>query len=286
MDFTKLQATGNDFILIEAGDLDYDWSRMSIEMCNRHYGIGADGLLLLLPSDVANFQMRVFNADGSQSEACGNGLRCFARYVLDKGLVSFEADQILIETIAGTREVRLNKPDKIQVSMGTPRFGNRDFPVAAESETGAVDIKPTLDFPLIVDGKELLLDFVSMGNPHAVYFYAGELAEFPLSEVGPQVEQHRMFPNRVNFEVARLINRGSIEARVWERGVGETLACGTGAAAIGVMARVRGYIENIVDINLSGGTLHVEWNEEGEVFLSGPAEIVFTGKWKPGVKME
>jgi diaminopimelate epimerase len=290
MDFTKLQAAGNDFILVEAGGLEQNWSQMAVAMCDRHYGIGADGLLLLLPSDIADFQMRVFNADGSEAEACGNGLRCFARYVIDKGLVSATADHMSVETTAGVSEVRLNKLENkistIQVSMGIPKFGIKDFPVAVEGDNSIIDIKPTLDYPVLIDGNELLLSFVSMGNPHAVHFCPHPVADFPLSEVGPKVEQHRMFPNRINFEVARVIDRQHIEARVWERGVGETLACGTGACAIAVIAQLRGYIENIVDINLPGGTLNVEWDGVGEVLLSGPAETVFSGEWPTEVKMK
>ncbi len=284
MDFTKMQGAGNDFIIVEAGDIDQNWSQMAVAMCDRHFGIGADGLLLLLPSDKADCQMRIFNPDGSEAEACGNGLRCLAEYVLDKGAVNARDNQILIETAAGIRVVRIGKAEgkttKIQVSMGAPKFGAKDIPVAIKPIKGnSVDIKPILDYPVTIEGRELLLDFVSMGNPHAVYFGQYPVSKFPLSRLGPRVEQHKIFPNRVNFEVAYIINRQQIEARVWERGAGETLACGTGACAIAVVAQLHGYVGNKVDIRLPGGTLNVEWDGAGEVFLSGPTEVVFTGKY-------
>ena len=284
MDFTKMQGAGNDFILVETGSVDQNWSQIAIAMCNRHFGIGGDGLLLLLPSDKADFQMRVFNPDGSEAEACGNGLRCLAKYSLYKGLANPRAHQILVETVAGIRMVRIHKAGgkvtKIQVGMGAPKFGVKDIPVAIELGKGnSVDIKPILNYPVAIEGRELLLDFVSMGNPHAVYFAQYPVSDFPLSQLGPRVEQHKIFPNRVNFEVARVINQQQIEARVWERGVGETLACGSGACAVAVAARLHGYIDNKVDIKLPGGILDVEWDGIGEVFLGGPAEVVFTGKW-------
>ncbi len=283
MHFTKVQGAGNDFMLVEASNLDRDWAQMAIAMCDRHYGIGGDGLLLLLPSDTANFQMCVFNADGSEAEACGNGLRCFAKYVADKGLVSTRAEHVSVQTKAGISDVRLhrigNKVSAIQVAMGIPKFGARDIPVAIEPDGDLLDIKPLLGYPLTVDGTKLLLSFVSMGNPHAVYFYQHPVADFPLSQVGPKVEVHKIFPNRINFEVANVVSRQQIEARVWERGVGETLACGSGACAIAVIAQLHGYIGNKVDIKLAGGILNVEWDGVGEVFLSGPAEIVFSGEW-------
>jgi len=285
MDFTKVQGAGNDFILVEAGGLDQNWSQLAIAMCDRHFGIGGDGLLLLLPSDKADFQMRVFNPDGSEAKACGNGLRCLAKYALHKKIANPHAHQILVETVTGIRMVKIHKAGrrvaKLQISMGTPRFDATDIPVAIElGKRKQVDIKPILDYPVTIEGRELLLDFVSMGNPHAVYFTQYPVSDFPLSRLGPRVEKHKIFPNRVNFEVACVISRKQIEARVWERGVGETLACGTGACAVAVAARIHGYIDNTVDIKLPGGILNVDWDGEGEVSLGGPAEVVFTGKWQ------
>ncbi len=281
-----MQGAGNDFILVEASGTERDWSRLATAMCDRHFGIGGDGLLLVMPSDIADFRMRLFNADGSEAEACGNGLRCLVKYVVDNGLADRGAREIAVETLAGVRSARLhrtgNRLTEIQVGMGRPQFGAADIPVLVGSGK-AVSLDIILDYPVTVNGEELSLSFVSMGNPHAVYFWQQPVADFPLSRLGPKVENHEMFPNRANFEVARVISRKQIEARVWERGVGETLACGTGVCAIAVAARRHGYIGNVVDINIPGGTLGVEWDGVGEVFLSGPAEVVFTGEWSSEV---
>ena len=164
--------------------------------------------------------------------------------------------------------------------MGVPKFGAKDIPVAIEQgREDLVDIKPILDYPVTVEGKELLLNFVSMGNPHAVYFWQRPVSEFPMLEIGSKVKQLAIFPDRVNFEVANIISRRQIEVRVWERGAGETLACGSGACAVAVIAQLYGYIDDKIDIKLPGGILEVEWDGLGEVFLGGSADIVFTGEW-------
>ena len=269
---------------MEAGKAQHDWSQVAIAICNRHFGVGGDGLLLMLPSNNADLQMRVFNSDGSEAEACGNGLRCLAKYALHKGLADSKAQEISVETISGVRKARLHavggKVTTIQVGMGQPKFRSEDIPVTIEQGGNILlPVKPIMNYPVMIDDKELPLSFVSVGNPHAVYFWQHPVSDFPLSQLGPKVEQHRMFPNRVNFEVARVVSRKQIEARVWEKGVGETLACGSGACAIAVLARLHGYIDSKVDIKLQGGILGVEWDGVGEVFLSGPAEIVFSGEW-------
>ena len=284
MKFTKMQSAGNDYVLVEGSDIHRDWSSLAITMCDRHFGIGADSLLLLLPSDKAEFQMRIFDTDGSEAEACGNGIRCLARYVYEKGLVSRATNQILVETISGVREIRLSKEGNrlagIQANMGKPGFRADEIPaVVSPDAREVVDIKSMIGYPVNVDGMEMLLYLVSMGNPHAIHFWQHPVSEFPLSRVGPKVENLDIFPNRVNFEVARVISPGQIEARVWERGVGETLACGSGACAITVAAQLRGLVDNKVDVKVTGGLLHVDWDGKGEVLLSGPAEIVFKGQW-------
>jgi diaminopimelate epimerase len=284
MNFTKVQGAGNDFVLVEASEVNPDWSQMATAMCDRHFGIGADGLLILLASKLADFQMRMFNPDGSEAEACGNGLRCLVKYVIEMGLTKSGTQQIAVETIAGIRKAKVyraeGKPSKIQVSMGEPKFGARDIPVVIGSkEENLVDITSMLNHHVSIEGRELFLNFVSMGNPHAIYFWQHPVSDFPLSQLGPKIEHHKMFPNRVNVEVVKVISRRQIEARVWERGVGETLACGTGACAAAVAAQLLGYIDNKVDIKLPSSTLEVEWDRGEEVLLSGPAEIVFTGEW-------
>jgi len=283
MKFTKLQGAGNDFVLIETSDAERDWSQLAMAVCDRRFGVGADGLLLLLPSKIADFQMREFNPDGSESEACGNGLRCLVKYVMDTKLADNATREIAIETIPGVRKFRPDKAGdratRIQVDMGTPKFAAEDIPVVIEpGKRGLVDIK-LITYPVTIAGRELLLSLVSMGNPHAVYFQQNPVADFPLAQVAPQVEQLPLFPNKVNFEVVRVVNRKQIEARVWERGVGETLACGSGACAIAVAAQLKGYTDHKVDIKFRGGTLEVEWDGVGGAFLGGPAEIVFTGEW-------
>lgn len=283
MHFTKMQSAGNDYVVVEATN-HCDWSQLVQVVCDRHFGVGCDSLLVLLPSKKAHFRMRVFDTDGSEAEMCGNGIRCLAKYVFDKGLVKNGTREIQVETEAGVKQLRVTKQDgkvvSIQANMGEPRFGAEEVPALVEkNRAGVLDINSMLSCPVTVDGTHLRLNLVSMGNPHAVHFTEQAVAEFPLAELGPKVEHLPIFPNRVNFEVARVIGRGQIEARVWERGVGETLACGTGASATTAAAHLLGYIDDEVDITLRGGTLHVVWNGTDGVLLSGPAEIVFEGEW-------
>lgn len=279
MKFTKAQGTGNDFILVETDHLDQDWASQAKAMCERRFGIGADGLILVFHSDKADIGMCIFNSDGSEAEMCGNGIRCLARYAVERGLVMAGTKQISVDTRAGIRHIKLEyesgKLAQIQVDMGKPGLKPDEIPVKLKS----LDITPVQDHALTIAGKKLSLSFVSMGNPHAVYFTDEKVSAFPLSEIGPKVEHHEMFPNRINFEIARVLSRNKIEARVWERGAGETLACGTGACAIAVSARLHGFIDDIVDIMLPGGILSVDWGGVGEVLMSGPAELVFTGEW-------
>lgn len=285
MKFSKLQATGNDFILADARTMEVDWSKLARATCDRHFGVGADGLILVQNSTSADLKMRLFNSDGSEAEVSGNGLRCFAKYAIEKGLTGKRSRQagqgyrlMTIETLSGVRKVKAymsgNTVNRAEVNMGLPRFQPEQIPVKAN-----VDIIPILKYPLVIDGKKLSLSLLSMGNPHAVSFLSLPLVDFPLAEIGQKVERHPVFPRRTNFEVARVVSRGRIEARVWERGVGETLACGSGASAIAVAAQLLDYVDKKVDIILTGGTLTVSWDRVGEVLLAGPVEEVFTGEW-------
>jgi diaminopimelate epimerase len=282
VEFTKMQGAGNDFILVEAGRTDIDWKTMSKVMCDRHYGIGADGLLLLMPSDIADFKMRVFNADGSESEICGNGLRCMVRYYLSSINTSKKGDIIRVEAAVGIREARevyINGGVfEIQTGTGKPVFDENNIPV----QTGQCefDIKQLLVCTTTVAGNNIRLNLVSMGNPHAVYFTDNPVVEFPLSDIGPEITGNGLFPKGINFEVARIMSRDTIEARVWERGVGETLACGSGACAVAVAAITHDYTGTKVNVRLPGGILKVEWDGQGEVYLSGPTETVYTGIWE------
>jgi len=285
VNFVKLQATGNDFILIDvrepqlsdARGLERDWSAVARDMCHRHFGVGADGLLLVLPSETADLRLRMFNPDGSEAEACGNGLRCFAKYAVESGLVG--SAEFMVETQAGTRSVRTLAEKGVQVAMGIPAFDPAAIPVVVERRDKQ-DPTPVLDYPITVGDSELRISCVSIGNPHAVCFLSEPITDFPLAEVGPGVEHHHMFPDRVNFEVANVISQNEIRARVWERGAGETLSCGSGACAIAVVSRLKELSDNPVEITLPGGTLTVDWNGVGEVLLSGRAEVVFYGVWK------
>jgi diaminopimelate epimerase len=285
MKFSKLQATGNDFILADARTMEAEWSKLARAMCDRHFGVGADGLILVQNSTSADLKMRLFNSDGSEAEVSGNGLRCFAKYAIEKGLTGERSRQagrsyrpMTIETLSGVRKVKTymsgNMVNRAEVNMGLPRFQPEQIPVKVD-----VDIIPILKYPLVIDGKKLSLALLSMGNPHAVSFLSRPVADFPLAEIGQKVERHPMFPQRTNFEVARVLSRGKIEARVWERGVGETLACGSGASAIAVAAQLLDYVDRQVDIILAGGTLTVSWDRIGEVLLAGPVEEVFMGEW-------
>jgi len=296
MKFSKLQATGNDFIIIDARTIKKKWSKLARAMCDRHFGVGADGLILAQNSTIADLKMRIFNPDGSEAEISGNGLRCFAKYAIEKGLVGKISSpaksqcnrnnrSLSVETLSGVRKVKAymsdDKVSQVEVSMGSPQFQPQQIPVKIEIDT-RIASGPILNYPLKIRGKELALSFVSMGNPHAVSFSSQPVANFPLTEIGPKVESHPAFPKKVNFEIARVLDRGKIEARVWERGVGETLACGSGACAIAVVARLLGYVHGQVDIILKGGTLTVLWDGVGEVLLTGPVEEVFTGEWTRG----
>lgn len=271
IEFVKMHGLGNDFILVDCLHQEIDEPKeFAIKYCNRRFGIGADQLLLLYPSEIADFKMRIFNADGSEVEMCGNGIRCFAKYVWDRGLSDKEV--LLVETLAG-----IIKPKRvgelIQVDMGKPEFAPSKIPVDADGER-AFDIR------LEVLGWHVRLNCVSMGNPHAVIFLEEDPKNFAVSKYGPLIENHPTFPNRTNVEFAYVINPSEISMRVWERGAGETLACGTGACATAVAAMTKGLTDRKVTVHLLGGDLQIEWAEDGHVYMTGPAEEVFEGKLK------
>lgn len=280
MDFTKMHGAANDFVMVDARNIKRNWSKLAIAVCNRHLGIGADSLIILLPSDKADFGMRTFDADGSEAETCGNGIRCLTRYVLEKGFLNPDANEVTIETITAVNRVTLERKDgkvvKFWANMGKPRLSAAEIPVNLKAENGSNNL---ISHKVQANGTALTLNLVSMGNPHAVHFLTGPVADFPMSKIGPLVENLHIFPNRMNFEVARVLDKSHIEARVWERGVGETQSCGSGTCAITVASKLLGYTESKVDIKLPGGVLNAEWNGNGEVVIGGPAEIVFEGKW-------
>lgn len=280
MRFSKMHGAGNDYVYVNAMSEKRDWAALSAAMSDRHRGVGSDGLIIALPSERADLRMRMFNADGSEGEMCGNGIRCLVRFALDNGIVDGGKSTVSVETLAGTLDVLpiWNGADMVaaRVGMGEPRLRPQDVPVDLPGNDVA------LNYPMSVDGIEFSISCVSMGNPHAVAFIDEPVDDFPLTEIGPLVERHPLFPNRVNFEIANVLHSGMIKARVWERGSGITMACGTGACAVAVAARLNGLAGDRVTVALPGGDLSVEWAGQGEVVLEGPVAHVFDGEWREG----
>jgi diaminopimelate epimerase len=272
MKFHKMQGAANDFVVVDGRGLSaVDWAAVAARACDRRLGVGADGVLVLEVSQAEDFRMRYHNADGSESEMCGNGIRCMAKFALDVGAT---VDRRLTwETGAGQVTTDVLEygegPARVRVDMGPPRFAPSDIPVKVEGD----DVR---EVPFAVNGRELSLTCVSMGNPHAVAF-VDSVANFPLERLGPEVEHHAAFPNRTNFEIVEVVDPGHLRMRVWERGVGETQACGTGACAVAVAGRLVRQTEPEVEIDLPGGRLTVAWRPGQNVLLTGPAETSFMG---------
>lgn len=274
MEFTKMHGLGNDFIVVFGEkELPADAAELAVKWCNRFFGIGADGLVYILPSEKADFQMRIMNSDGSEAEQCGNAIRCVSKYVYDHGHVNQE--QITIETIgAGVQPVSLNirdgKVETVRVDMGEPILNGLQVPTT-------VDANPVVDHYIEANGHAFKFTAVSMGNPHAV-IYVDDAVNFDLTTWGPLLEVHPMFPKKINVEFATVRDRGYVDMRVWERGAGPTLACGTGACATLVSSVLNGHTDRTAVISLKGGDLHIEWNEaDNHVYMTGPAEVVFKG---------
>jgi len=271
--FTKMHGTGNDFVVIDSRDLDlsrhFDMAELARILCNRRFGIGADQLLLLRSSNEADFKMVIFNADGSEVEMCGNGIRCLAKYIWDRKIST--RDVLKVETIAGIKRSE-RAGNLVRVDMGEPVLQADKIPVALESAP------PIIDYPLEVHDRVFNTTCVSMGNPHAVIFLDEEVRDFPASVYGPAIEHHSMFPNKTNVEFVNVLNKKEMRVRVWERGAGETLACGTGASASAVAAMLKGLTEREVTIHLLGGDITVEWPKDERVYMTGPAVEVFEGR--------
>ena len=266
MRFTKMHGIGNDFVLINGFEITdiADPGELSKKMCDRHFGVGADGLIWMVPSDCADVRMRIFNSDGSEPEMCGNGLRCAARFVMDENICT--KNPMTVETGAGVLTVTFSETG-ITADMGEPCLIAEKIPVAAETNEVVIDL----------DGVPAKFFCVSMGNPHAVTFdlFPGDEAFYRL---GPWLEKHPLFPAKANIEFCR-VRDGGIDVRVWERGDGETLACGTGACATLTAAASQSLTGRESDVRLPGGTLHIAWRDNNHLFMTGPAETVFTGEW-------
>ena len=274
--FTKMHGCGNDYVYIN-GFTQHVPQEQKAEfvrrISDRHFGIGSDGAIFINPAKEADFEMEMYNADGSRSEMCGNGMRCVGKYVYDYGLINqtefsvVSAGKIKYLTLT----VEGGKAVQIRVNMGNPILTPAEIPVVAEGET-------VIDEPIMVLDKEYKMTCVSMGNPHAVVF-VDDVMEFPLNEVGPYFENHERFPNRTNTEFVQVVDRSHIKMRVYERGTGETLACGTGCCASAVACILNGLTDTEVDVEVLGGVVHVEWNrDENLIYMTGPGETVFDGE--------
>jgi diaminopimelate epimerase len=280
MRVTKMHGAGNDYIYTIPDRERDDWDELARKMSDRHFGIGADGLILALPSDVADMRMRMFNADGSEAEMCGNGIRCVVKFALEEGLVPDDKDVVTVDTLAGIKTLELFRRNGVvvaaRVDMGAPNFAPASLPANVEGPG------PIIDLPLTVDGVDLRLTLVSMGNPHAIHYVDHHPSEFPLERIGPQVENYALFPRRTNFQVVQVLNRGEVNHRVWERGTGITLASGTSASAVCAASRLKGLTDDRIVNHMPGGDLELEWDGEGSLFMTGPAVRVFDTEWHEG----
>lgn len=273
--FSKWHGLGNDFVIVNGLNGQFDqYAQMAVEVCDRHFGIGADGLVFLLPSDIADFQMRIFNSDGSEAEMCGNVTRCMARYVYEYGLS--EKLKITLETKAGIIKPELIFVDgmlsTIKVDMGEPRLKPSEIPMNASANDQIVNEL------LLIEDKDYHITCVSMGNPHCILF-VDQIDQVDLSVIGPKIETHPAFPKKINVEFAQVINKHKIRMRVWERGAGITMACGTGACATLVAGVLNGKVERQAIIELDGGELSIEWGIDNHIYMSGPATEVFRGEY-------
>ncbi|GAB4542599.1 MAG: diaminopimelate epimerase [Thermodesulfovibrionia bacterium] len=281
LSFTKMQSLGNDFILIDDRGLRLrNINRLSRFLCDRRFGIGADQLLILSNSKKADFKMRIFNPDGSEVEMCGNGIRCLAKYVWDKGFKiqdsKLKIKELKIETLAGIKYIK-SKGKLIEVDMGEPILEPERIPVKPDSGIKVQGSMPIINIPLKVNKSEFKITCVSMGNPHAV-IVVDDVRSFPVDEYGPMIENHKVFPKRTNVEFIQVKDRRNIIMRVWERGVGETMACGTGASAVTVASSLLGLTDRKITVYLLGGRLRIEWaKRDNHVYMAGPATTVFEG---------
>ena len=274
MKFTKMHGIGNDYVYVNCFEESVkNPAEVSKFVSDRHFGIGSDGLILISPSAIADFRMKIYNADGSQAEMCGNGIRCVAKYVYDYGLT--DKTEISVETLAGIKYLRLQvengKVASVEVNMGAPILEPKEIPVAVEES-------PVVNVPVEVKGKIYQMTCVSMGNPHAIIFM-NNVKDLDIEAIGPYFENHMVFPKRTNTEFVEVLDRNTVNMRVWERGSDETLACGTGACATTVACILNDKTENEVTVHLLGGDLKIRWDREAnQVYMTGPATVVFDGE--------
>lgn len=274
MEFTKMQGCGNDYVYVNGFENKIDNpNKLSEIVSDRHFGIGSDGLIVINPSEKADFKMSMYNADGSEGKMCGNGIRCVAKYVYDNKMT--DKTTITVETLSGIKTLELNvKNDKVEtvkVNMGTPILLPKDVPVVSDKDK-------VVDEPIVIDDKEYRITCVSMGNPHAITFIENT-DDLEIETIGPKFENNPIFPDRVNTEFIQVLDRNTVKMRVWERGSGETFACGTGACATVVVCVLNGLTDDKVTVKLLGGDLFIEYNrEENTVYMTGPAKVSFTGK--------
>ena len=281
INFVKMHGLGNDFILIDCinkslGDSSFV-SYLTKKLCNRNFGIGADGLILILPSSKADLRMRIFNYDGSEAQMCGNGIRCFAKYAYENKLVS--KNKFTVETLAGIitpelifQDLKDKKVLRVKVDMGTPKLRRREIPMTGE------DTPTVVDETLKINSEQTFkVTCVSMGNPHCIVF-VDDVQSIQVDEIGPKIENHPFFPEKTNAEFIQIINNKELNFRVWERGVGETLACGTGACAALVAAVLNKKTDQEATIHLPGGDLDIRWADDKHIYMTGPAELAFRGE--------
>lgn len=277
MRFTKMHGLGNDYVYVDCFKEHIENPPETAKfVSDRHFGIGSDGLIMINPSDKADFEMEMYNADGSRGEMCGNGIRCVAKYVYDYGLT--DKTSISVETLGGIKyldlTVKNGKTELVKVNMGKPELMPGLIPIVPDNP----EDEAVIDAPILVDGREYRMTGVSMGNPHAVV-YMDDVMELDIEAIGPEFEQHKRFPNRINTEFVKVLDRHTVQMRVWERGSGETLACGTGACAAAVACILNGLTEDTVTVKLLGGDLRISWDrEENVVYMTGPAAVVFDGE--------
>ena len=275
MKFTKMHGIGNDYVYVNCFEEEVkDPSKTAKFVSDRHFGIGSDGLILIKPSTIADCEMDMYNMDGSQGAMCGNGIRCVAKYVYDHGIVP--KTHLRIATKSGIKELDLTvengKVSLVKVNMGSPILQASQIPVLVDQDTA-------IDQPIVVDNVSYRFTGVSMGNPHAVV-YLDDVEHLDIEKIGPKFEHHDLFPDRVNTEFVKVLDRKTVQMRVWERGSGETLACGTGACAVAVACVLNGLTEDEVTVRLLGGDLQIRWDREKDtVYMTGPAEVVFDGEW-------